>query len=532
VRLYYTLKYGIFRRERRPRDGRRGLLMLQIDALAYADLRRALRLGYCPTIQRLLTEDDFRLRRWFCGLPAATPYCQAGIFHGENDGIPAFRFYDKREHRVITCNAPEGVQYIRDRLRTPGALAGGSSYVNLLDGDAATVAFTVATRERTSVFQRLGGTRMVLLIALHPIRLVRMVAQAAVEWLREEWERFSGELAGRATHTEGIFPFVRILSNVVVRELQTIAIMLDLYLGVPIIYSTFMQYDEMAHHFGPSSRQAMADLRRTDARLTEIVRMMRSAANRGYDLVILSDHGMTPSVSYRVRFGETLGTTVAKVLSNSFASFAEDSEYAPVGPRLLDWLRRHYGLRELLVPEKYKIDARHEVVVTYSSCLAELYFADDDAALDHDDIERDSRRAGLYAALLAHPGIGLIATRKGSGVHLASRTGRARLEQGALTILEGDDPLAPYKSDALARRAIESVVRQPNGGDLVLFGAYDGYDIVSFDDQVGAHGSVGGDQVFPFLITPPALGVDETTPIENARDIHSVIMARYASPFK
>jgi hypothetical protein len=269
------------------------------------------------------------------------------------------------------------------------------------------------------------------------------------------------------------------------------------------------------------------------------VRMMRSAAHRGYDLVILSDHGMTPSVSYRVKFGETLGTTVGR-LSNSIASFAEDSEYADVGPRILedatlfrlrDWLRRHYGLRELLVPEKYKIDVRHEVVVTYSSCLAELYFADDDEALDHDDIQRDPRRAGLHAALLAHPGIGLIATRKGHGVHLASRTGRAFLEGGEMTILAGDDPLRAYAPDALALRAIESLVRQPNGGDLVLFGAYDGYDIVSFDDQVGAHGSIGGDQVFPFLITPSTLGIDETTCIEDARDIHRVITCRFRSGY-
>lgn len=530
LRFYYRLKYGLFARERHPRDGRRGLLMLQIDALAYADLRRALRLGYCPTIRRLLADEDFTLRRWFSGLPSATPYCQAGIFHGENAGIPAFRFYDKAERRVITCNAPDGVQYIRDRLRAPGALAGGSSYVNLLDGDAATVAFTVATRERMSVYRRLGGTRMLLLIALHPIRVLRMVFQAAVEWLREEWERTSGELAGRVTHTEGIFPFVRILSNVVVRELQTMAIVLDLYLGVPVIYSTFMQYDELAHHFGPTSRPALSDLKRTDARIAEIVRMMRAAANRGYDLVILSDHGMTPSVSYRVRFGETLGTTVGRLLSSSIASFAEDSEYADVGPRILgDWLRRHYGLRELLVPEKYKINARHDVVVTYSSCLAQLYFADDDGALDYDDIQRDPRRADLYAALLAHPGIGLIATRNGDGVHLASRDGEARLHNG---VLRGGDPLAAYGPDALALRAIESLVRQPNGGDLVLFGAYDGYDIVSFDDQVGAHGSIGGDQVFPFLITPASLGIDYGTTIDNARDIHAVIMSRYASPVR
>src|SRR5665213_371621 len=193
MRWYFALKYRVFRRERRARDGRRGLVRLQIDALSYAELRRAIELGYCPTISKMVREEGYTLRRWFCGLPSATPYCQAGIFHGENEGIPAFRFYDKAERRVITCNAPSGVQYIRDRISAPGALAGGSSYVNLLDGDAQTVALTVATREKMSVFQRLGGWRMALLIAIHPVRVVRMGFQSVIEWLREEWERAAGE---------------------------------------------------------------------------------------------------------------------------------------------------------------------------------------------------------------------------------------------------------------------------------------------------------------------------------------------------
>jgi hypothetical protein len=105
LKWYFALKYRVFRREPRPRDGRRGLVMLQIDALAYAELRRAIELGYCPTIEQVVREEGYTLRSWFCGLPSATPYCQAGFFHGENDGIPAFRFYDKTEQRVITCHA-------------------------------------------------------------------------------------------------------------------------------------------------------------------------------------------------------------------------------------------------------------------------------------------------------------------------------------------------------------------------------------------------------------------------------------------
>ena len=564
LRWYYDLKYRAFRRESRTRDGRRGIVALQIDALSYADLRRAMALGYCPTISRLLREEGFHIRRWFSGLPSATPYCQAGIFHGENAGIPAFRFFDKDTRQVITCNAPHGVQYIRDRIHVPGALANGSSYVNLLDGDARTVAFTVATRERMSVYRRLGGTRMLLLIALHPVRVLRMAFQSVVEWLREEWERAASMLVSRATHAEGIFPFVRILSNVIVRELQTMAIVLDVWLGVPVIYSTYMQYDELAHHFGPSGTGALSDLKRTDARIAEIWRMIQDGAPRRYDLVILSDHGMTPAKSYRVLFKESLGTTVTRLMSRApdsvsvtepgnadvLTSASEDSEYADVGPGIVesvaqmsrhrhkswrralrtvrDWLRSRYGLREIIFPEKYRVDARHELVVTYSSCLALIYFDDTSEQLSRDEIMRVPRRAYLYRALLEHPGIGLVATRSDAGVELESMRGRAVIARGSeqLSVLEGENPLATYGTSRSVVRAVRDLVLQPNSGDLVLFGAYDGYDIVSFDDQVGAHGSAGGDQVYPFIITPPDLDLSDEV-IEDARDVHRVVMERY-----
>src|SRR6185312_742600 len=561
LRWYFGLKYRVFRKERRPDDGQRGLVMLQIDALAYVELRRAIELGYCPTISRMVRQEGFTLRRWFCGLPSATPYCQAGFFHGENENIPAFRFYDKRERRVITCNTPAGVQYIRDRITSPGALAGGSSYVNLLDGDAQTVALTVATRERMSVFQRLGGWRMAMLIVLHPIRILRMMFQGVVEWLREEYERGVGELSGRRTHSEALFPFVRVLSNVVVRELQTMAVLLDVYLGVPVIYSTFMQYDELAHHFGPSSFQALRDLRRTDARLREIRRMIDNVGGREYDVVILSDHGMTPSSSFRVRFGQSLGKVVERILEKaakrtgemplrSQASFADTSEYADMSAQIVeavaqvtpptqrtakrlllrvrDWVRSRYGLRELILPEKYRIEEDHDVVVTYSSCLALLYFTDDVERLDLQRIADDPIRSDLYSELLEHPGVGLLGTRDGPAVHLESTAGRAVIRDGRLEAVAGRNPLEIYGTGDNVIRAVEHLVRQPNAGDITIFGAYDGYEIVSFDDQIGAHGAAGGNQLYPFVIGPAHLELARAR-LDDARDMHGAVLMRYAS---
>jgi hypothetical protein len=147
--------------------------------------------------------------------------------------------------------------------------------------------------------------------------------------------------------------------------------------------------------------------------------------------------------------------------------------------------------------------------------------------LDRAELLGDARRAHLYRALLDHPGIGLLLTRAPDGVHAESAAGHAVIANGEARVLAGENPLERYGVEPHALRAVERVVRQPNAGDVVLFGAYDGYDIVSFDDQVGAHGSTGGDQTYPFLLAPRALHVDDAT-LEDARDIHRVVLRPYA----
>ena len=148
------------------------------------------------------------------------------------------------------------------------------------------------------------------------------------------------------------------------------------------------------------------------------------------------------------------------------------------------------------------------MVVTYSSCLALVYFAEDENQLDLSDIMADPRWRGIYSGLLDHPGIGLVATRTPDGVHVEGKTGKAILGHGTVRVIEGHNPMEVYGIERYVVNAVESLVLQPNAGDCVLFGAYDGTEIISFDDQVGAHGSAGGDQVYPFIISPSWLGVE------------------------
>jgi len=109
-----------------------------------------------------------------------------------------------------------------------------------------------------------------------------------------------------------------------------------------------------------------------------------------------------------------------------------------------------------------------------------------------------------------------------------SAKGYSMIRDGAIYDVRGSNPLEPYGTEPVLARAVERLVRQSNAGDLVLFGAYDGYEIVCFDDQVGAHGSAGGSQLNPFLIAPRSLGL-ESAILEDARDLHDALMMKYAT---
>ena len=97
-----------------------------------------------------------------------------------------------------------------------------------------------------------------------------------------------------------------------------------------------------------------------------------------------------------------------------------------------------------------------------------------------------------------------------------------------LELLGVADPLEPYEQNPVERRAIVHLAQQSNAGDMVLFGAYDEeHDVcICFDDQVGAHGAMGGRQFWPFMLTPPGL-VPGDYLIEDPLDLHP-IFARYS----
>lgn len=553
--LYYRIKYHPFHAERRRRreEERRGFLVIQVDALAYDDLVTAMKRGYAPTLKRLV-DQGWSLRKYPAGLPSATPAAQAAIFFGNKDAIPAFRWYEKETGRVIVGSKVADVQVMRDRLPAEGVLKGGHGYVNIYDGGADRAIFTLAARTPQRFLEKMGGARVGLLLLLHPFRAIRMVTDSILQYMREEVERLIGQIKGQFTYYFWYLPFLHIGTNVVLRELQTLAVLLDIYTGVPAIYTTYNVYDEYAHHFGPASRAALSSVRGVDRRIRHMLRILHRLPGRPYDVYIWSDHGQTPSVPYRVAFGETLGDTIVGAARHGVLVMAGFGDYSPADPdamnfliaeleevsatssrparnlglRLGRWLRSRYSIFPLIA-ESVKVHQEEKIVVTYSSSLAHVYWTEPKRPIPLDEIRQDPDKRALYYFLIAHKGIGVVITRILDGAHAESMDGRALImPDGEMEVLEGEDPLRDYAANEVDRRAVAHLARQPNAGDLILFGAYDpNKDVcICFDDQIGAHGAMGGRQSWPFVIAAPGLVPDDYV-INDPMDLHP-LLRRYS----
>ena len=84
-----------------------------------------------------------------------------------------------------------------------------------------------------------------------------------------------------------------------------------MYAGRPVTYTTFLAYDEVAHHSGIERPETLLTLRRVDRELGRIA-AAAAEASRPYHLVVLSDHGQSQGATFLDRYGITLEQLVTR----------------------------------------------------------------------------------------------------------------------------------------------------------------------------------------------------------------------------
>jgi type I phosphodiesterase/nucleotide pyrophosphatase len=487
-------------------------LVIQLDGVGAPVLQRAIERGVVPTIAKWLEDGGHRLVTWDCGIPSQTSSSQAGILYGRNDDIPAFRWYEKDRRRLMVSNHPGDAAELERRLSTSEGLLAhdGSSLGNLLSGDAPRTALTLSALGRGL---QVGDPVELLSFGRVWPTLAGAIREVFVE-IGQGWRQRLHNVRPRVARG-GSFPFLRAASNVVLRDLTAHLLRRDMKRGVPIAYSTFVGYDVVAHHAGPERPEAMQVLRQLD---TLIAQLERDAvhAPRAYEFVLLSDHGQTQGPTFRQRHGKRLDEVVRQLAhTRSVTAPAKRSEgWGYVNALLSEAVRgnrrsaraartvlrrRRRGPYVEVGPDRYRKRRENaEVIVCASGSLGLIYLADWPGRLSLEGISQVY--PGLIEGLAAHDGIGFVLVG-------SERLGPVVLGAGGLHRLEddqteGQDPLAPY-----GPRAAEHLRRLhafQHVGDLVVNARFDPAtgELNAFEELVGSHGGLGGDQNLAFLMFP------------------------------
>ena len=557
--IYYRRKYGAAARQlgrslHEEEGERRAFIIIEIDGLAYDYLRQAMRAGHMPYLSRSIMSRNFRLIRWRCGLPSTTPASQAGILYGNNWDIPGFRWYDKVSGESIMCKLPRAVRAVQEQVAAgrAGLLRGGSSYTNMFDGDARLSLFTLSALGRHRVFENVRGFGFLILFGLSPLRLIRVVGLSLWAWLAYVVKRFVAWIRSGPRKSKFTFlgPLLEIFNNVIFREVATFSVMLDIYRGMPAIYAAYTGYDEIAHHFGADSREALRALRGIDKQIRQIDRIRQLYTERQYDLYILSDHGMTNSVPFPWAYGQTLEEFLAEHTGQPIESseVSGENEGLP-GARVQFLVDEIRGLEErphsilpahLLRATRERLEARllaeaiegewdlslrGSIAVRSSGSLSHVYFDVTSRPMDLSEVALIY--PSLLDALISHEGIGLVAGRDGEDVVLAGRNGTLRITPTGRR-LEGLDPLGSLSDPVWAAGQVARVARFPHAGDLILLGAMDGERVICFEEQVASHGGLGGPQGWPFLASTAGAGLEDRG-IENSEEIYERLLRIYGN---
>jgi hypothetical protein len=523
---------------------RRGFVILQIDALSHEDLQRALERGHLPYLKRML-ESSHRLARWRSGMPSDTAAIQCSMMYGRKIDVPGFYWFDRRKQRPVICSWPLDMAGVEadNADGDPGLFRHGSVYMGMAAGGAQRAVFTTSALGQIRFPPRLTGIDVTLLLVLNPWRLARAAWLTFAEVVIELWEQALYRFRREYVAPEGIFPITRALTHVLFRELITLGIRLDIFRGVPAIYANYIGYDEIAHHFGPRSNAAYRALKALDRQIRDVHRAIETIALRPYDLFIMSDHGMTESLPFHHVYGQTLGQFIAshgvqppraseletRHLHDLAALQQVEELSAEIGPRtssatgfLVDRAMR-LAMRIGTGPLQAGLAdaAESPVLAIYSSALANVYFTDLSAAPDLSTIEEIA--PGLIESLTNHPGIGIILVRSAGHSLALHKSARVCLETASSDEIAF---LAHLDEPDLVREQLLALAAMPSAGDLLVFGAYDGRRVINFEDHVGAHGGLGGVQMFPFMAAPADLA-SAFESMKDATELHPFFARRY-----
>ena len=490
-----------------------GVIIVEIDGLAYEVQREAIERGDMPTVKEMIDSKDYNLRMWETDLSSQTGASQAGILHGNNEGIVAFRWIEKSNgNQMMQCSGITKVPELEERISDGNGLLvdNGASRSNLFSGDTDNVIFTFS---KIMDFKKLYNKAWYSVFS-NPSNFARIIALFLADIVREIWSQITHSIKNiRPRIKRGIVYIpTRAATNVFMREINTSTLIGDMMVGdIDVAYSTYLGYDEIAHHSGVRDNDAWFALREMDKQIKHLTDANKYCP-RDYQFVIQSDHGQTNGATFTQRYGETFEDFVKSLLPEDMSVFAkmtsnEDhfaGDYTPFS-------RKEKKIKKEQKEEQELSDS--EVIVLASGNLAMIYLTQWSQRLTYEELNEYFPE--LIPGLIGNEYVGFILVRSQEHGDMAiGKNGTYFLDSGEI---EGENPLEGFGDNIV--RHLKRTSSFEHTPDILVNSFYDeeSDEVCAFEELVGSHGGAGGDQSKPFILYPSSwnVGDDEIIGAEN-----------------
>ena len=503
-----------------------GVIIVEIDGLAKNVLCEAIEKGDMPNTKKLIEDKSHILREWETDLSSQTGASQAGILHGNNEGITAFRWIEKsNDNQMMQCSGPENVIKIEKRITNgDGLLAdNGASRSNLFSGDTDNVIFTLS---KIVDVQKLYNKAWFSVFS-NPSNFARIIVLFFWEMLLEISSQITHSIRNiRPRIKRGIVYIpVRAGTNVFMREINTYTLIGDMMTGdVDIAYSTYLGYDEIAHHSGVRDKDSFYALKGMDKQIGRLVEAEKYA-KRDYQLVIQSDHGQTNGATFTQRYGETFEDFVKGLLPQDMHVYAKMSSnedhnsetFIPFNKQIKGFKKRTNKIRNKDVNEKEEL-SESEVIILASGNLAMIYLTQWTHRLTYEEIT--SKFPNLLPGIVDNEYVGFVLVRsKEKGDMAIGLEGTYYLDSDEI---EGKNPLEGYGKNVV--RHLKRNSNFDHTPDILVISFYDpvANEVCAFEELVGSHGGVGGEQSKPFILYPSSWDVSSDD-IIGAESIYKIL---------
>ena len=521
-----------------------GLIMLEIDGLSIEILKEAIDKDMMPTVKKWI-DNSHTLKEWETDLSSQTGASQAGILHGNNENIVAYRWVEKEnDNQIMVSGKLAHAPIIEERISDGNGLLcdKGTSITNMFTGDSDNPILT-SSRFKLLTFSYNKSLNVVFLESYSFQRIIILFLWEILVEIKSQIIHKIKNIQPRLRRNI-IYATIRAGANVLLREVATETLIADMLKGeVNSAYASYVGYDEVAHHSGINDNDVWNVLKQIDLQFKRLEKAEKNS-ERNYKFVVLSDHGQGNGATFKQRYGLSLADYVRRLLPDDMKTYnknpfisdhfkdafiPENKQNGTIIDKVDDIKERDFfsdkleNIKEKTpdfikieeLKSKYQNDLDYiktheskeqttkkaknsELIVLGSGNLGLIYLTQWTKRLNYEEIVM--LFPNLIPGLVKHKGIGFILVDSFTNGPMA--IGAEGIYYLNTDRIEGKNPLENFGKNAAMHLKRHNKFK--NMPDILVNSFYDPKteEICAFEELIGSHGGLGGSQTRPFILYP------------------------------